>query len=312
MQLIRGLHNLRNHQPCALTIGNFDGVHRGHQALLQRLVATARQMQLPACLMSFEPLPQEYFSAQDAPPRLTRLREKWCALATTGIDQFLCIQFDHRLAALTAEDFIRNILVEHLKIRYLLVGDDFRFGKGRTGDYAMLQQAGQDFGFEVADSHSICLDDTRISSTAIRKALTSNQLEFATAMLGRPYQICGRIAHGDKRGRTIGFPTANIKLRRHATPLSGVYAVSLHGLANKPIYGVANIGKRPTVDGHHLQLEVHLFNFNQTVYGHEVCVEFHHKLRDEQRFESFDALKQQIQIDSKQAQAFFATQPKTS
>ncbi|HEX5638012.1 MAG TPA: bifunctional riboflavin kinase/FAD synthetase, partial [Gammaproteobacteria bacterium] len=306
MQLIRGLHNLKHHQPCALTIGNFDGVHRGHQALLQRLVDTARQLQLPACVMSFEPLPQEYFSAQDAPPRLTRLREKWCALANTGIDQFLCIQFDHRLAALTAEEFIHKILVENLRIRYLLVGDDFRFGKGRTGDYAMLKQAGKEFGFEVADSHSICLDETRISSTAIRKALTSNQLAFAQAMLGRPYQICGRIAHGDKRGRTIGFPTANIKLRRHATPLSGVYAVSLHGLTDRPVYGVANIGKRPTVDGHNLQLEVHLFNFNQTVYGREVCVEFHHKLRDEQRFESFDALKQQIQIDSKQAQAFFA------
>lgn len=308
MQLIRGLHNLKHHQPCALTIGNFDGVHRGHQALLKRLVDTARQLQVPACLMSFEPLPQEYFSATDAPPRLTRLREKWCALSATGIDQFLCIQFDHRLAALTAEDFIRKILVDNLHIKYLLVGDDFRFGKGRTGDYAMLKQAGQDFGFEVADSHSICLDETRISSTAIRKALTSNQLAFAQAMLGRPYQICGRIAHGDKRGRTIGFPTANIKLRRHATPLSGVYAVSLHGLTDLPLNGVANIGKRPTVDGHTLQLEVHLFNFNQTIYGREVCVEFHHKLRDEQRFESFDALKQQIQKDSKQAQDFFAAQ----
>jgi riboflavin kinase / FMN adenylyltransferase len=308
MQLIRGLHNLKNHQPCALTIGNFDGVHRGHQALLQRLIDTARQMQLPACLMSFEPLPQEYFSAQDAPPRLTRLREKWHALENTGIDQFLCIQFDHRLAALSAEDFIRTILVENLNIRYLLVGDDFRFGKGRQGDFKMLQQAGAEFGFEVADSHSICLDNTRISSTAIRQALSNNQLAFAQAMLGRPYQICGRVAHGDKRGRTIGFPTANIKLRRHATPLSGVYAVSLHGLSGNPVNGVANIGKRPTVDGHNLQLEVHIFNFDQSIYGHEVCVEFHHKLRDEQRFESFDALKQQIQKDSKQAQAFFAAQ----
>ena len=270
---------------------------------------TSRQQKLFACLMSFEPLPQEYFSSHNAPPRLTRLREKWCALANTGIDQFLCIQFDHRLAELSAEDFIRSILVENLKIKYLLVGDDFRFGKGRIGDYAMLKQAGKEFGFEVADSHSICLDNTRISSTAIRQALANNQLELAEAMLGRPYQICGRVAHGDKRGRTIGFPTANIKLRRHATPLSGVYAVSLHGVDSNPLNGVANIGKRPTVDGHNLQLEVHVFNFEQSIYGREVCVEFHHKLRDEQRFESFDALKQQIQKDSERARAFFAAQP---
>ena len=308
MQLIRGLHNLRGHQPCALTIGNFDGVHRGHQALLQRLVETSRQLNLPACLMSFEPLPQEYFSAAKAPPRLTKLREKWCALANTGIDQFLCIQFDHRLAELPAESFIKQILVENLQIKYLLVGDDFRFGKGRVGDYAMLKAAGDQYGFDVANSHSICLDDTRISSTAIRQALANNQLELAQAMLGRPYQICGRVAHGDKRGRTIGFPTANIKLRRHATPLSGVYAVSLHGITEHAVNGVANIGKRPTVDGHNLQLEVHLFNFDQRIYGREVCVEFHHKLRDEKKFESFDALKQQIQKDSEQAKAFFAAQ----
>jgi riboflavin kinase/FMN adenylyltransferase len=309
MQLIRGLHNLKGHQPCVLTIGNFDGVHRGHQALLQRLVETSRLMQLPACLMSFEPLPQEYFSAQSAPPRLTRLREKWCALTNTGIDQFLCIQFDHRLAELSAEDFIRTILVDSLHVKYLLVGDDFRFGKSRAGDYTMLKQSGEKFGFEVADSHSICLDNTRISSTAIRQALASNQLEQANAMLGRPYRICGRVAHGDKRGRTIGFPTANIKLRRHATPLSGVYAVSLHGVAGNPVKGVANVGKRPTVDGINLQLEVHIFNFEQNIYGREVCVEFHRKLRDEQKFESFDALKQQIQKDSEQARAFFAAQP---
>ena len=312
MQLIRGLHNLPKHAPCALTIGNFDGVHRGHQALLQRLVISARDLGLPSCLLSFEPLPQEFFARHKAPPRLTRLREKWNALCPCHIDEFLCMHFDKQLAGLSATDFIHFILLEKLNTRYLLVGDDFRFGKDRLGDYNMLKQAGKKLGFTVEDSPSICQGDTRISSTAIRAALSNNQLALAQSMLGRPYQICGRVAHGDKRGRTIGFPTINIKLRRHATPLSGVYAVSLQGIAPTPLKGVANIGKRPTVDGTNLQLEVHLFNFDQSVYGHEVCVEFHHKLREEQRFESFDALKQQIRIDSDQARHFFAAQPKTS
>jgi len=308
MQLIRGLHNLAGRtRPCALTIGNFDGVHLGHQLLLKRLVEKSRELDLPACMMSFEPLPQEYFSPRTAPARLTRLREKWQALETTGIEQFICVKFDHRLAELSAEDFIHQILVKHLQVKYLVIGDDFRFGKGRSGDYALLQQAGKQFGFEVVNSHSHCLDNERISSTAIRQALTESQFDKAHRMLGRPYHICGRVTHGDKRGRTIGFPTANIKLLRHATPLSGVYAVSLHGIGNKAIHGVANIGKRPTVDGHHLQLEVHLFDFNQSIYGEQVCVEFHHKLRDEKRFESFDALKQQIIKDSEQARAWFAT-----
>lgn len=308
MQLIRGLHNLTGRtRPCALTIGNFDGVHLGHQALLRRLVEKSRELDLPACMMSFEPLPQEYFSPQTAPARLTRLREKWSAVEPTGIDQFICVKFDHHLAELSAEDFIKIILIDRLQVKYLVIGDDFRFGKGRTGDYAMLQQAGREYGFEVVNSHSHCLDNERISSTAIRQALSASLINKAQRMLGRPYQICGRVAHGDKRGRTIGFPTANIKLQRHATPLSGVYTVSLHGVHEKAIHGVANIGKRPTVDGHHLQLEVHLFDFDQNIYGKQVCVEFHHKLRDEKRFESFEALKQQIIKDSEQARAWFAT-----
>lgn len=309
MLLTRGLHTLVNHAPCALTIGNFDGVHRGHQALLQRLCTNASELSLPACLMSFEPLPQEYFAKQDVPPRLTRLREKWQALRSSGIDEFICVRFNHALAELSADEFIRQILVAKLHTRYLLVGDDFRFGKDRRGDFNLLLQAGKKFSFRVEDSASVCHNAMRISSTAIRAALKNDQLELARNMLGRPYQICGRVAHGDKRGRTIGFPTANIKLRRMATPLSGVYAVSLHGISAKPLPGVANIGKRPTVDGVNLQLEVHLFNFDQSIYGREVCVEFQHKLRDEKKFESFDALKQQIRIDSEQAQRFFAAQP---
>lgn len=309
MELIRGLHNLRDrHKACALTIGNFDGVHLGHQQILKILVEKAHALQVDACLMSFEPLPQEYFSAETAPARLTRLREKWCALESTGINQFLCIKFNHWLADLTAEEFIEKILVDYLHVRYLVIGDDFRFGKSRRGDFAMLTAAGKKHGFEVVNSHSHCLEGVRISSTNIRQALANNQLETAKKMLGHAYQICGRVAHGDKRGRTIGFPTANIKLHRHATPLSGVYAVTLHGIDNHILNGVANIGKRPTVDGQHLQLEVHLFDFDTNIYGEQVCVEFKLKLRDEKRFESFDALKQQIIKDSEHAKEFFAKQ----
>jgi len=302
MELIRGLHNLAGrHNACALTIGNFDGVHLGHQAILTMLIEKARELNVDACMMSFEPLPQEYFAADTAPARLTRLREKWCALESTGIDQFLCIRFNHWLADLTAEEFIQKILVDKLHVRYLVIGDDFRFGKGRTGDFEMLKAAGKKYGFDVVNSHSHCLNGERISSTAIRHALAHDELQHAQQMLGRPYIICGRVAHGDKRGRTIGFPTANIKLHRHATPLSGVYAVTLSGINDEPIAGVANIGKRPTVDGAHLQLEVHLFNFDKSIYGEQVCVEFKHKLRDEKRFDSFELLKEQIIKDSEQA-----------
>lgn len=306
MELIRGLHNIYDHhRGCALTIGNFDGVHLGHQAILKMLVEKARELNIDACIMSFEPLPQEYFAPEKAPARLTRLREKWCALEATGVDQFLCIKFDHRLAELSAEDFIKQILIDRLHVKYLVIGDDFKFGKGRHGDFDMLKAAGKQYGFEVVNSHSHCLDGERISSTGIRKALAESKLEHANKMLGRTYRICGRVAHGAKRGRTIGFPTANIKLHRHATPLSGVYAVTM-SIGDQHIDGVANIGKRPTVDGHNLQLEVHLFNFEENIYGKQVCVEFKHKLRDEHRFESFDALKQQIIKDSEQAKAFFA------
>jgi len=307
MELIRGLHNLRNrHKACVLTIGNFDGVHLGHQAILKMLLEKAHELDVDACIMSFEPLPQEYFAPETAPARLTRLREKWCALETTGVDQFLCIKFNHWLADLTAEEFIEQILVERLHVRYLVIGDDFRFGKGRTGNFEMLKAAGAKHGFEVVNSHSHCLNGERISSTAIRHALSNNELQHAEQMLGRAYKICGRVAHGDKRGRTIGFPTANIKLHRHATPLNGVYAVTMSGIAEHEVNGVANIGKRPTVDGHNLQLEVHLYDFDKEIYGEQVCVEFKLKIREEKRFESFDALKEQIIKDSKQAKDFFA------
>ncbi len=307
MQLIRGLHNLGDeHRGCALTIGNFDGVHLGHLEILSNLREAAEKRQLATIVMSFEPLPQEYFSRETAPARLYRLREKWCALESSQVDYFLCCKFDSQLASLTADEFIEQILVAQLDVKYLLVGDDFRFGKQRLGDFEKLKQAGEKHGFEVYNTPSHCFDNERVSSTGIRQALLNDELDKAAGMLGRPYQICGRIAHGDKRGRTIGFPTANIKLHRHATAVNGVYAVHMTGENNLSAYGVANIGKRPTVDGHSLQLEVHLFDFNLELYGQQVCVEFKHKIRDEKRFDSFEELKQQIIKDSEQARQFFA------
>ncbi len=306
MQLIRGLHNLsEEHRGCALTIGNFDGVHLGHLEVLKNLKKAAVEQNLRSCIMSFEPLPMEYFNHQTAPVRLHRIREKWQALQQANIDYFLCAKFNHQLADLSADDFINTILLEKLDVKYLLVGDDFRFGSKRSGDFETLYEAGKKHGFNVHNSSSFCFENQRISSTRIRHALMQDQLEQAKKMLGRPYQICGHIAHGDKRGRTIGFPTANIKLHRHATAVHGVYAVHMKGENNLSAYGVANVGKRPTVNGHDLQLEVHLFNFDREIYGEKVCVEFKHKIREEKRFESFENLKQQILKDSQQAKDYF-------
>jgi len=307
MQLIRGLHNLSAQQRnCALTIGNFDGVHLGHLEILKNLKNAADERKLTSCIMSFEPLPQEYFNRDTAPARLHRLREKWCVLQSTQVDYFLCAKFNHLMAELSADEFIKNILVDMLDVKYLLIGDDFRFGKKRCGDFNTLLQAGKKYGFEVHNTPSHCYQNERISSTRIRQALMDNQLEHAEQMLGRSYQICGRVAHGDKRGRTIGFPTANLKLHRHATAVHGVYAVHVSGENNLSANGVANIGKRPTVDGHTLQLEVHLFDFDKEIYGQQVCVEFKKKIRDEKRFDSFEELKLQIIQDSEQAKDFFA------
>jgi len=308
MQLIRGLHNLNEtHRGCALTIGNFDGVHLGHLEILNNLADMAQQRELPSCVMSFEPLPMEYFNRDAAPPRLHHLQEKWAALQQTQVDYFLCTKFNHQLAELSAHDFIKYILIEKLNIRYLLVGDDFRFGNKRCGDFETLLAAGKKHGFDVHNSTSHCFQGKRISSTRIRDALMQDQFALAAQMLGRPYKICGHVVHGEKRGRTIGFPTANIKLHRHAAAVKGVYAVHLTGENHLSTNGVANVGKRPTVDGQNLQLEVHLFDFKQTLYGQKVCVEFKQRIRDEKRFDSFEDLKHQITQDAEQARAFFAT-----
>jgi len=307
MEFIRGLTNLKpQHRGCVATIGNFDGVHMGHQAVIRQLTDKARELGLPTVVVTFEPQPREYFRPEVSPPRLTKLREKLHALQDLHIDRLLCLRFNEYLSGLTAEQFVQVVLVNGLGVKYLVVGDDFRFGQGRAGDFEFLRQAGERFQFEVANTHSYKIDNLRVSSTRIRQALTAGNLELVEILLGRPYCMCGHVAHGDKRGRDIGFPTANIYLHRHATPLKGVYAVRMQGLEEGAVNGVANLGTRPTVNGTRTLLEVHLLDFQREIYGAHVDVCFLEKLRDEQRFDSFDALKAQIQRDVHRAREIFA------
>ncbi|MCB1875416.1 MAG: bifunctional riboflavin kinase/FAD synthetase [Chromatiales bacterium] len=309
MEIIRGHQNLcERHRGCVATIGNFDGVHLGHQVVLSQVANQARRLGLPAVVILFEPQPMEYFAPDRAPSRLMHFRDKIHALETQPVDRVLCLRFGPYLSGLTAEEFVRIILVEGLGVRHLVVGDDFRFGKGRGGDFALLERSGAAFGFEVSNTHSFFLDDARVSSTRIRNALEEGDLGTAKRLLGRDFSVSGRVAHGNKLGRTIGFPTANILLKRKVSPVRGVFAVRTHGVVDGPVNGVANVGTRPTVDGGtRMLLEVHLFDFSATIYGAHVFVDFLHRLRDERRFESFDALKEQIQRDAQAAQAGFST-----
>lgn len=308
MELIRGHYNLRpEHRGCVVTIGNFDGVHLGHQAVLGQLAEQADALGLPLVVVTFEPQPAEYFQPHGAPPRLTRLREKIKALRRYSVDRVLVLRFNQDLATMEADRFIREVLIDGLDVRYLVVGDDFRFGRGRAGDFAMLDDAGKLGGFPVVHMHTFKIEGERVSSTRVRNALAAGEMSLAEQLLGRPYRICGRVAHGDKRGRTIGFPTANLALHRLALPVRGVYAVELFGLKIEPMRGVANVGVRPTVDGDQKPLlEVHLFDFADEIYGEHVQVDLLHRLRDEMKFQSFDMLKWQIERDCEHAREFFA------
>jgi riboflavin kinase/FMN adenylyltransferase len=307
MRVIRGLHNLRPvDRGSAVTIGNFDGLHRGHQAVIEQLHTRAQRLGLATTVMTFEPTPQEYFTPQTAPARLQRLREKLVVLRQFEVDQVVCLRFGQRLAALTAGHFVERILVDGLGVRFLVVGDDFRFGKGRSGDFAQLQTAGRRYGFEVVSTTTFIEDGHRVSSTRVREALAAGDMVTAEHLLGRPYRICGRVAGGQQRGRSIGFPTANIRLHRAVPPVRGVFAVWVHGLEGGPAPGIANVGTRPTVDGSYLVLEVHLFDFDADIYGRYLDVEFRSKLRDEKKFESFEMLKQQIETDAEQARQYFS------
>jgi riboflavin kinase/FMN adenylyltransferase len=303
MQLVRGLHNLRRvHRGCVATIGNFDGVHRGHQAVFRRLRAIGRELGLPATVVTFEPQPMEFFVPEAAPARLTRFREKVAAMRQTGVERLLVLEFGPRLAAMSAETFVEDLLVDRLGVEHLFVGDDFRFGQGRRGDVTLLREAALRHGFGVDSLDTVAHEDARISSSRIRAALAEGDFATAAACLGRPYRICGRVVHGDKRGRGIGFPTANVDLHRRASPVRGVFAVQVHGIDPAALAGVANVGTRPTVDGGARdRLEVHLFEFARDVYGAHVEVEFVRKIREERKFPSFEELRRQIGRDAAEA-----------
>ncbi len=309
MRLIRGLNHLEPlRHGCVLTIGNFDGLHLGHRLVIERLAEHGRRLNLPVVAMVFEPQPLEYFLGDNAPSRLTRLREKAIQFAALPVDELLVLPFNRHFADIDAEQFIRQILVGRLNIKHLVIGDDFHFGKARRGNFALLQHRGQDYGFTVEATPSFEIDGLRVSSTLIRDALGEGDLAQAKTLLGRDYSVCGRVAHGDKRGRELGFPTANIRMFRKNTPLTGVFAVTMTGFSLGELHGVANLGNRPTVDGvGKAVLETHLFDFNRDIYGHYVEVHFKAKLRDETRFASLDELKTQISADAQAARTFFAS-----
>lgn len=299
MELIRGLHNLRPwHRGSVVTLGAFDGVHRGHQAVLQRLIAQARQMQLPSTVVLFEPLPREYLAPLEAPARLMSFREKFAALDVLGLDRVLRIRFNEHIRQMEPEEFILRTVVHGLGARFLMVGDDLRFGHNREGGLELLTSYGERYGFEVRATDTVSLDGERISSTRLRELLAASRFIEAERMLGRPYSITGRVMKGQQLGRTLGAPTANLQLRRIRAPLTGVFAVEVLGIDEQPLPGVANVGVRPTIgDLTQAILEVHVLDFEGDLYSRNITVVFRHKIRDERRFESVDALKAQIVRD---------------
>jgi riboflavin kinase / FMN adenylyltransferase len=311
VQVFRGLPDFADrHRPIALTIGNFDGVHRGHQAMLARLTEAAEDLALPSAVLTFDPHPREFFAPGTAPPRLSTLRSKLEQFAAHGIAEVHVARFNAALAALAAERFIDDVLVRRLGTRWVLVGDDFRFGRGRSGDLALLRRVATSFSVEAMPT--VIVDGERASSTVIRAALAAGELDHAARLLGRPYAIGGKVVHGDKLGRSLGFPTANIVLR-HPPPLSGVFAVRVQGLGDAARAGAASLGVRPTVKaGAKPLLEVFVFDFDEAVYGHRVVVEFLCKLRDEERYDDLDTLTRQIRADVAQAREYFATGSSTA
>ena len=278
--------------PVALTIGNFDGVHCGHQAMLARLCAEARSRGLASCVLTFEPHPREFFTPRTAPARLTSLREKCELFAAHEVERVHVQRFTRSFAALLPEVFIEKVLAERLKARWLLIGDDFRFGAKRAGDFALLGDLAGRYGFEAEAMPTVTQGSERVSSSAVRAALAAGDLAAAKSMLGRPYSISGRVVHGDKLGRKLGFPTANVQLRHNRPPLTGIYAVRVHGVADVPMPGAASIGVRPTITASgRAVLEVYLFDFSGDLYGEHLRVEFLHKIRDEEKYPDLDALE---------------------
>ncbi len=305
MRISRGLPAAAA-EPTALTIGNFDGVHLGHQAMLAELARAAGRLGMPACVLTFEPHPREFFAPDKAPTRLTSLREKLELLMGLGVDRVHICRFNYRFAQIAAEDFVERILARGLGVRWLLVGDDFRFGARRAGDLVMLKQAAPHCGFEVAALASVTLEGERVSSTAVRNALAAGDLDRAAQLLGRAYSISGRVMRGDGLGRKLGFPTANVQIKHNRPPLTGIFAVRLHGVASEPLRGVASLGVRPTVKHQGVPtLEVHVFDFDGELYRRHVRVEFLRKFRDEEKYADLATLTRQIALDVENAQAYF-------
>lgn len=306
-ELIFGLHHLKaKHRGCVLTIGNFDGLHQGHQVIIQALQQQAKQLHLPSCVMLFEPHPQEFFLAEKAPARLMRLREKIKILKDFSVDRVVCLRFNKHLASMPAETFVKEILVAKLGVRSLIIGDDFRFGKARQGDFASLKKLGQQYGFEVHTTTTVLFEGERIGSSRVRNALKEGDFSLARQLLTRPFTLSGRVIHGDQRGRLLGVPTANIALHRFVPPVSGVFMVRVYGLGEKPLNAVANCGRRPTVNGVKDLLEIHLLNFNRDIYGVCLQIEFLKKIRNEKKFSSLEALKEQIVADITVAKKHFS------
>lgn len=301
MELIRGIHNLKaRHRDlgCVATIGNFDGVHLGHQELFRQLTKTAQTLGLPSCIISFDPLPHEFFSKPESiQARLTYFREKIHAIAEYAPDEILMLRFNAELANLEASDFIEKILVEGLRLKHLIVGDDFQFGRGRTGDFNTLVKAGKKHSFDVVPTATVSVDGERVSSTRIRIHLKNGELSAAAKLLGRPYSMEGRVVFGKQLGRELGYPTANILLKRQKTPIHGIFIVKVMNEAGEQYHGMASLGERPTVGAGETLLEVHLFDFDGNLYGQHLKTVFLHKIRDEQHFASLDELILAIRND---------------
>jgi riboflavin kinase/FMN adenylyltransferase len=308
MKIFRGVPAASERVPCALTIGNFDGVHLGHQALLQRVVGAAGTRSIAPAVMTFEPHPREFFMPQAAPARVANLRDKIEALAACGIERVFVMHFNRRFAAMSAESFIDDILVRGCSARWLAVGDDFRFGSRRSGDANLLRAHASRGGFEVAQLATVTVGEERVSSSAVRAALLAGDLEQAQSLLGRPYSISGRVLHGAKLGRTIGFPTLNLRIAHKRPAVHGVFAVRVSGIDEKVWPGVASVGLRPTIEqsGRWL-LEVHLFDFAASIYGQLVRVEFVRRLRDEEKYGTLDQLTEAIRNDAARARALFGS-----
>ena len=304
MELIRGIHNLRERdRGCVATIGNYDGVHRGHQHMIAAVRARASELGVPAVVVTFEPTPREFFEGPAAPSRLTRLREKLQALALYGVDRVVVLRFDRRMQGMGADEFVQRLLVDGLGVRHMVVGHDFHFARRREGTIETLRAAGAAHGFTVAEVGQFLLEGERVSSSLVREALNRGDLERATRLLGRPYRMAGRVRLGKRLGRTLGYPTANLALQRKVVPLWGIFAVRVSGAGLVDYPAVSSLGTRPTVNGTDPLLEVHLFDFDGDLYGRHLDVDFVARLRDEQKFESLDALVAQMNRDAAAARA---------